>query len=81
MYYVYILKSEKDLSYYIGQTKDLKDRIERHNSGRSKSTKFRIPWKLVYKESFNTRSEAVKREIEIKDRKSRKYIEKLIMGD
>ena len=78
---MYILKSEKDSSYYVGQTQNLKDRISRHNSGRSLSTKFKIPWKLVYQEQFNSRSEAVKREREIKKRKSRKYIEKLITGD
>ena len=81
MYYVYILRSEKDSSYYIGQTQNLEDRLSRHNSGQSLSTKYKIPWKLVYTERFDSRSQAVKREIAIKKRKSRKYIEKLILGD
>ena len=37
-----------------------------------------IPWKIVYKEKYNTKSEAMKREYEIKRKKSRKYIESLI---
>lgn len=38
-YFVYILQSVKDHSYYIGSTQDLSSRIERHNQGRSKYTK------------------------------------------
>jgi putative endonuclease len=46
--------------------------------GWSRSTKAGIPWKLVYHEVFQTKSEAMKRECEIKRKKSRKYLEKLI---
>jgi putative endonuclease len=74
------LRSKKDSSYYIGQTQNLEDRLSRHNSGQSLSTKFKIPWRLIYQEQFNSRSEAVKREREIKKKKSRKYIEKLVQG-
>jgi putative endonuclease len=41
----------------------------------SKSIKKANDWKLVYTEMFQTKSEAAKRELEIKKRKSRKYIE------
>jgi len=78
MYFTYIIKSETDDSFYIGQCKNIQERIQRHNNGYSKSTKAKIPWKLVYYESYKTRAEAVKREIEIKKQKSRKYIEDLI---
>jgi len=37
-----------------------------------------IPWKLIFNEEYSTKSEALKREREIKRKKSRKYIEKLI---
>jgi putative endonuclease len=42
-YLVYILKNEKDGSYYIGSTQDLDARLERHNQGRSKYTKAKGP--------------------------------------
>jgi putative endonuclease len=77
-YWVYILQSEKDGSYYIGYTSDLDERIRRHNHGKSSYTKARVPWKLIYQEVFTTRSEAMKREREIKRMKSREYIERLV---
>lgn len=77
-YFVYILQSEKDESYYIGSTQDLDSRLERHNQGRSQYTKPKRPWKLVYSEEHRDRSSAVKRENEIKRRKSKEYIESLV---
>ena len=41
-YYVYILQSEKDGTYYIGSTQDLDERLKRHNEGRSKYTKTKL---------------------------------------
>ena len=77
-YYVYIIESLKDGSYYIGSTNNLDDRIERHNQGRSKYTKTKRPWKLVYSEKFSDRSSAVKRENQIKRQKRKGFIEKLV---
>jgi putative endonuclease len=54
------------------------DRLLRHNSGRSKYTKIGIPWQLVYLEEFKNKTEAYRRELEIKKKKSRNYIERLI---
>jgi len=76
-YYVYIIQSQKD-SYYIGTTGDLSERIDRHNQGRSKYTKHKRPWNLVYVEEHTDRSSAMKREYAIKRRKSKDYITKLI---
>ena len=78
MYYLYIIQSEKDNSFYVGSTSNLEERMERHNSGRSIYTKNRLPWKLVYKETFGTKGEAVRRELQIKKWKSRKMILSLI---
>ena len=77
-FYVYILYSVSADKYYVGQTEDLEDRIFRHNNSGSRFTKFTHDWQLIYTENFSTRSEAVKRESEIKNKKSRKYIEFLI---
>ena len=80
MYTVYIIYSEKFDRNYIGQTDNIDIRLERHNSGTVKSTKAYTPWKIVHTEEFSTRSEAVRREHEIKKKKSRKYIEYICGG-
>ena len=65
-WFVYMLRC-KDNSIYTGITNDLKKRIETHLSGNgSKYLRGKLPLKLVYKESFQDRSTASKREIEIK---------------
>jgi len=66
MYYIYILKSEINGKYYIGSTNNIEDRIKRHNTGQSKYTSKYKPWKLIYSETYQNRSEACKRELEIK---------------
>ncbi|MBI2012091.1 GIY-YIG nuclease family protein [Candidatus Daviesbacteria bacterium] len=76
----YIIQSLKDGSYYIGSTDDLDKRISRHNKGYSRYTKSRIPYKIIYQETFKTRSEAKKREYYLKSLKSRAAIENLING-
>jgi putative endonuclease len=80
MYYIYILYSLKNDRYYIGQCEDIDKRLQRHNKGGIPSTRPFKPWELVYTETFGTRNEAMAREKEIKGKKSRKYIEKLISG-
>ena len=75
---MYILQSTKDDSYYIGHTKDLTDRINRHNQGRSLSTKSKRPWLLVHSQEFNTRSEAVQREVYLKSMHSKIFIKEFI---
>ena len=65
-WFVYMLRC-KDNSIYTGITNDLKKRIETHLSGNgSKYLRGKLPLKLVYRESFQDRSTASKREIEIK---------------
>jgi len=65
-YFVYILESLKDGSYYTGSTQNLSSRLERHNQGRSKHTKKGMPWEIIYHEEYPDRSSAIKREMEIK---------------
>ena len=65
-YYVYILLCQ-DGSYYTGYTQDLKKRLEQHLNGEgSRYTRMRKPERIVYVELFNSRSDAMKREREIK---------------
>ena len=77
-YFVNILESERDGSYYVGYTADLHRRIERHNKGGGRYTRGKLPWKLIYHEVFDSRAAAMKREREIKGRKDRSYIIKLL---
>lgn len=65
-YYVYILLCHDD-SYYTGYTQDLKTRLEQHWAGTgSRYTRRKKPKRIVYMERFHTRSEAMRREREIK---------------
>jgi putative endonuclease len=78
VYFLYILKSEKDGTYYVGHTQDLADRLERHNQGRVRYTKSKRPWNLVYFEKYLDKSSAMTREQEIKKRKSKEFIDSLV---
>jgi putative endonuclease len=51
-------------------------RLSRHNAGATISTKSGIPWKVVYREEFNSKTEAIKHEYYLKRLKSRVFIEK-----
>jgi putative endonuclease len=75
---VYIIYSLTLDQFYIGHSENIQDRLFRHNNSGSKSTKKANDWKLVHTEIFQTKSEAVQRELEIKKKKSRKYLEWLI---
>ena len=77
-WFTYIIYSKTINKFYVGHTHNLDLRILRHNSGWGRFSKRGIPWELVYSEKFETKTEAMKRENEIKKKKSRKYIEWLI---
>lgn len=66
MTYTYIVRC-KDNSLYTGYTTDIKNRVNNHNNGKgAKYTKGRRPVELVYFETFESKSEALKKEIAIK---------------
>ena len=70
MFYVYLIQSNLDNSYYIGQTNNLEKRLLDHNEGLSKYTSRKRPWKMVYYEEFETRTEAIKRERFLKQQRN-----------
>ena len=78
-YFVYLIGSyrKKKLITYVGYTNNLNYRIEKHNNGKgAKFTKGRI-WKILYKEKYLTKNEAISREYYIKNnRKFRNLIRK-----
>lgn len=66
MFYVYLARCA-DNSLYTGYCVDLDDREEKHNAGLgAKYTRSRLPIKIVYFEQYDSKSEALKREKEIK---------------
>jgi putative endonuclease len=82
MFTVYILRTSGN-TLYIGQTDDLNTRLKQHHDKKSKSAKYLLyftSFELVYTELLKTRSEAMKREWEIKHW-SRKKKESLIDGN
>ncbi|WP_372949967.1 GIY-YIG nuclease family protein [Mariniphaga sp.] len=77
---VYILESELDESFYIGYSSNLEQRMQYHNSGKSRYTSKKMPWKLVYSESFDSRTEALKREKFLKKQRNREFYKRLIIS-
>ena len=64
MYYVYVLKNETSELYY-GYTNDLRNRLKKHNKGKSFSTKGH-EWRLVYYEAYLSEEDARNREKQLK---------------
>jgi putative endonuclease len=65
-YYTYVLQSEKDKSTYIGSTSNLRERLADHNAGQTKSLKSKLPYRLIYFEGYLTKTQAIRREKELK---------------
>ena len=78
MYYVYILRSTRDKSLYIGYTTNLKKRILEHNNGLSLSTKYKRPYKPIFYEAFTNRVDAKHRETYLKSGWGFRSIKKLL---
>ena len=76
-FYTYILFSETLNKYYIGSTQDIDTRIEKHLQSKKGFTAKAKDWVLLYSEEFETRTEASRRERQIKKWKSRIMIENL----
>jgi len=72
MFYTYVVKSERDGTTYIGSTEDLIRRVREHNNGKTKSIRHKLPVKLVYYEAYEKKTQARKREIELKKNSSAK---------
>lgn len=77
MYYIYILKCS-DGTFYTGYTNNIEKRLEKHRKGTgAKYVRTRLPFDLVYKEEFESKIEACKREYEIKKWSREKKIRNL----
>lgn len=78
MYFVYILQSKVDASFYIGYTENLERRVQQHNNGESAYTSRKMPWDVVYFEEFPEKSDAIKREKFLKAQKNKSFYQSLI---
>ena len=76
---VYILFSPIKNKYYIGFTADvIEERVRKHNTNHKGFTGKTGDWILMYTEIFNSKNEAINRERQIKNWKSKPMIQKLI---
>jgi len=76
MSYTYVLQSDKDNGFYVGFTKDLKLRFEKHSRGQVESTRDRRPLKLIYYESCLNQDDATKREKYLKTYNGKMFLKK-----
>lgn len=65
-FYIYILKSKIDRTYYVGYSDNVTRRLVEHNRGKSTYTKGHRPYDIVYTEEYSTKAEAKNREAYIK---------------
>ena len=79
MWYVYILRSEKDKKLYIGSTDNINRRLSEHNSGNVDSTRYRVPLKLEAYFAVTDKPRAIKLEQYLKTGSGRAFTNKRII--
>ena len=80
MFYVYVLRSLKNGRHYTGSTNNLERRLIEHNSGQTKYTSQAGPFELIYKETYNTKLEASRRERFLKTGRGRELLKEILGG-
>ena len=78
MFYVYIIKNLKTGRYYTGYSGNLDKRLKEHNLGKTRSLRSDGKFILIYKEQFESRNEAYRRERQIKSYKNGEAFKKLV---
>lgn len=85
MFWIYVLQNEQSDKIYIGQTQNLEKRLGQHNDseftkfGRNAYTKInKGTWLLIYKEIFDTREQAIKREKYLKSHIGRDWLKQTL---
>ncbi len=76
MFYVYILRSQKDKELYVGFTEDLQRRMKEHARGNVSSTRQRRPLDLLCYEAYHYKEEAQSREVYLKSSDGKKDLRK-----
>jgi len=78
MFTVYVLRSLSTGKLYIGQSADLTRRLIEHDAGLARYTSGRGPWQLVFREEYDTRSEAMRRETFLKSGQGREMLNDML---
>lgn len=79
MFYTYILYSREYNKTYVGYTSNLEGRLQAHNHPQNKGWTHKFqPWEILYFEEYATKSEAMKREKELKTGKGRDFIQNIL---
>lgn len=81
MHFVYILQSLKDRDFYVGQTKEINQRLKKHQEGKVPSTRNRRPLKFLYAEICNSIKDATHREKYLKTAWGKRYIKNRLKND
>ncbi len=83
MHFVHAIYNKKNDKIYIGESSSVERRVEEHNQkkGNHFTAKFEGEWVLIYEESLATRTEAIKREKQLKSYRGREYIKQFIPND
>jgi putative endonuclease len=77
MYYIYVIWSDKLRKRYVGSCQNIEKRLKQHNTCKTPFTSRGIPWILLYKEAFKTKSEALKRKKFLKSGVGRKWLDEM----
>ncbi|MEX0917390.1 MAG: GIY-YIG nuclease family protein [Candidatus Paceibacterota bacterium] len=80
MQYIYVLRSKKDGELYVGCTNNLRNRLRLHNSGSVQSTRYRLPFQLIYYEAYTNRKDAIEREQSFKTGWGKRYVKKILQN-
>ena len=81
MYYVYVLNSKKDGNFYVGCTGNLRKRLTEHTIGNVRSTRYRLPFDLVYYEASRSNADALHREKYLKTTYGKRYLKNRLKSD
>ena len=79
MYYVYILQSLKDKSYYTGTTTDLEKRLVEHNSGHNVYSNSKKPFEIIWYCIFQNKQKAYDFEKYLKSGSGRAFFKKRLV--
>lgn len=80
MYYVYVLQSTGNKSWYIGYSANLRQRVERHQKGDgARTTSRKEGWKLIYYEAYLDERDAKGRERFLKSGSGRTFLKKQLV--
>lgn len=74
MFYIYVLRSKKNKSWYTGYTADLRKRFKEHNDNKHGFTKNRGPFELIYYEACYNQQDATSREKYLKTGMGKRYL-------